>query len=253
MALIDMENGVVRVRIVYDGPPHAGKMATIHALEHKLSSNRFLQHSNDLDINLLEYQGGMYDHLPIACQILTTPGHPQWQQRRKFILNQADAIVFVLDSRPEALALGLEYLRQLHEFLKPLPDPAPLFLVQANFQDIPLALNAEKLHRFFIDPSIKIMETSTLEGLGVRETFVMAVRLAVERLNSLKEKFQLLQGKLDFNSLEEWENTLRAQQSTPEKTALSLLINELNRSENPSETLTVNTMEVALLNAEPPL
>lgn len=231
MALIDMENGVVRVRIVYDGAPHVGKTATFRALEHKLSSNRFLQHSDDLDINLLEYQGGMYDHLPIACQILSTPSHPQWQQRRKFLLNQADAIVFILDSRPEGLALGLEYLRQLHEFLKQLPDPAPLFLVQANFQDIPLALNAEKLHRFFIDPTIKIMETSTLEGLGVRETFVMAVRLAVERLNALKEKFQLLQGKLDFKTLEDWENALRAQQSIPERSSLSLLINELERPE----------------------
>jgi hypothetical protein len=231
MALIDMENGVVRVRIVYDGAPHVGKTATIRALEHKLSSNRFLQHSDDLDINLLEYQGGMYDHLPIACQILSTPSHPQWQQRRKFLLNQADAIVFILDSRPEGLALGLEYLRQLQEFLKQLPDPAPLFLVQANFQDIPLALNAEKLHRFFIDPTVKIMETSTLEGLGVRETFVMAVRLAVERLNALKDKFQLFQGKLDFKTLEDWENALRAQQSIPERTSLSLLINELERQE----------------------
>lgn len=231
MALIDMENGVVRVRIVYDGAPHVGKMTTIRALEHKLSSNRFLQHSDDLGINLLEYQGGMYDHLPIACQILTTPSHPQWQSRRKFLLNQADAIVFVLDSRPEALALSLEYLRQLQEFLKQLPDPAPLFLVQANFQDIPLALNAEKLRRFFIDPSIKIMETSTLEGLGIRETFVMAVRLAVERLNALKDKFQLFQGKLNFETLEEWENALRTQQSLPEKTALSLLINALEKPE----------------------
>lgn len=231
MALIDMENGVVRVRIVYDGAPHVGKTATIRALEHKLSSNRFLQHSDDLDINLLEYQGGMYDHLPIACQILSTPSHPQWQQRRKFLLNQADAIVFILDSRPEGLALGLEYLRQLQELLKQLPDPAPLFLVQANFQDIPLALNAEKLRRFFIDPSIKIMETSTLEGLGIRETFVMAVRLAVERLNALKDKFQLFQGKLNFETLEEWENVLRTQQSLPEKTALSLLINALEKPE----------------------
>jgi len=229
MALIDMENGVVRVRIVYDGAPHVGKTATIRALAHKLSSNSLLQYSDDLDINLLEYQGGIYDHLPIACQILSTPSHPQWHQRRKFLLSQADAIVFILDSRPEGLALGLEYLRQLQEFLKQLPDPAPLFLVQANFQDIPLALDTEKLHRFFINPTIKIMETSTLEELGIRETFVMAVRLAVERLNALKEKFQLFQGKLDFKTLEDWENTLHIQQSIPEKTSLSLLINELEK------------------------
>jgi len=190
-----------------------------------------LQRSDELDVNFLEYQGGMYDHLPIACQILTTPSHPQWQQRRQFLLNQADAIVFVLDSRPDGLALGLEYLRQLHDFLKQLPDPAPLFLIQANFQDIPLALNTEKLHRFFIDPALKVMETSTLEGLGIRETFVMAVRLAVERLNALKDKFQLFQGKLDLKTLEDWENVLRAQQSSPKQTPLSLLINELERPE----------------------
>jgi len=57
----------------------------------------------------------------------------------------------------------------------------------------------------------------------------MAVRLAVERLNALKEKFQLFQGKLDFKTLEDWENTLHIQQSIPEKTSLSLLINELEK------------------------
>lgn len=258
MALIDMENGVVRVKIVYDGPPHAGKTATIHALEQKLSSNRFVQSLDTMGIDLLEYQGGMYDHLPIACQILTTPGHPQWQKRRQFLLNQADAIVLVLDTRPEALPLGLEYLRQLREFLKQLPPPAPLFLVQANFQDLPNALNAEKLHSFFVDSSLRIMETDSLEGLGVRETFVMAVRLVVERLNILKEKFQLLHGKLDLPTSESWLTVLQAQQTIPENTTLSLLIDAPKLPKTSPAIKNVHAIhadltEINLPNAETPL
>jgi signal recognition particle receptor subunit beta len=258
MALIDRENGVVRVKIVYDGPPRAGKTTTIHALEQKLSSNRFVQPLNGMGIDLLEYQGGMYDHLPIACQILTTPGHPQWQKRRQFLLNQADAVVLVLDTRPEALPLGLEYLRQLREFLKQLPPPAPLFLVQANFQDLPNALDAKKLHSFFIDSSLRIMETDSLEGLGVRETFVMAVRLVVERLNLLKENYQLLQGKLDLPCSENWLEVLQSQQTIPENTFLSLLIDAPKITETSPEIKNLHAIhadltEINLPNAETPL
>lgn len=224
MALIDMDHGVVRVRIVYDGAPQAGKTATLCALEQKLSSNRFVQPIDGMDINLLEYQGGVYDHMPIACQILTTPSDPQWSKRRQFLLNQADAIVLVLDTRPEGLPLGLEYLRQLRNYLEQLPPPAPLFLIQANYQDAPNALNVNKLYDFFIDSSVKIMETSTLEGLGIRETFVMAVRLAVEHLNVLKENYQLKKGKFELATTEEWSNILHAQQTDPEISLLSRLI-----------------------------
>jgi len=220
-----MEHGVVRVRIVYDGPPLAGKTATLHALEHKLSSNRVVQPLNDTGVNLLEYQGGMYDQLPIACQIFTTPSDLRWSKRRQFLLNHADAIILILDTRPESLPLGLEYLRQLRDFLHQLPPPVPLFLIQANCQDYPHALNTATLHSFFIDPSIKIMETSAVNGVGIRETFVMAVRLAVERLNALKEDFKLFKGKCELINVDEWIEVLHTQQTDPENTALSLFIN----------------------------
>jgi len=110
MALIDMESEVARVRIVYDGLPQSGKTTTIRALEQKLATARAVHDLDNIGINWLEYQGGIYDHLPIACQILSTPSL-QWQRRREFILSHADAIVLVLDARPDALPLGLEYLR----------------------------------------------------------------------------------------------------------------------------------------------
>jgi hypothetical protein len=258
MALIDMDHGVVRVKIVYDGPPHAGKTATLHALEQKLSSNRFVQPLDGMDINLLEYQGGMYDHMPIACQILTTPSDPQWSKRRQFLLNQADAIVLVLDTNPDALPLGLEYLRQLREFLQQLPPPVPLFLIQANCQDNPLALDMNKLHDFFIDSSIKIMEASIEEGLGIRETFVMAVRLAVERLNALKENFQLFKGKFELKTAEEWINILHIQQTDPESSILSSLIHapklENNSPEiSPTNAIHADISEIILPNSQTPL
>lgn len=241
MALIDMDHGVVRVRIVYDGPPHAGKTATLHALERKLSSNRFVQSLAGVDINLLEYQGGMYDHMPIACQILTTPDDPQWSKRRQFLLKQADAIVLVLDTHPDTLPWGLEYLRQLHDFLQQLPPPAPLFLIQANYQDNSPTLDTNKLHDFFIDSSIKIMEASIEEGLGIRETFVMAVRLAVERLNTLKENFQLFKGKFELRTAEEWVEVLCAEQSEPEQSILSSLIH--------TSIVENNSLEISSINA----
>ncbi|MEY3219949.1 MAG: hypothetical protein RIT27_1306 [Pseudomonadota bacterium] len=257
MALIDMENGVVRVRIVYDGLPQSGKTTTLRVLEHRLAIARVVPDLEDIGINWLEYQGGMYDQLPIACQILSSPA-PQWQQRREFMLSQADAIVIVLDTRPAALALGLEHIRQLQVFLSHLPPPAPLFLIQANFQDSPLALNTQQLRALFVDSTTKIVETAIPEGAGVRETFVMAVRLAVERLNALKQHFKLLQGKDDLDTPENWLQQLHQQQLEPIPNLLSSLFDNTPPLETELEITDPNVIhadlsEITLPSAETPL
>ncbi len=199
MAMIDTERDVVVVRIVYDGAPWSGKTASLHALRDKLKTPHSVYDPTPTEsrtqyFDWLDYKGGMFDNRPIACQILSVPGQPELQARREYVLRSADAVVFVLDARLESLALGLEYLRRLQAFLASFPAPAPQLLVQANYQDAPSALTAAQLE-IFIDSHLKIIESIATTGQGIRESFVLAVRLATERVSALKALQQLPVGK----------------------------------------------------------
>jgi len=204
MAMIDSEHDLVVVRIVYDGSPGAGKTASLYALQKSLKTPQAVfspesenQHTNSFD--WLDYTGGLFENRPIHCQILSTPGDPRLQAKREYLLENADAVVFVLDSRPDAIALGLEYFSRLHALLEKMDEPRPQVLIQANYQDDPNALSENDLQQIFAE-HFRIYGSIASTGESVRETFVFAVRLALERVSLLQKNQALPTQALDIKS-----------------------------------------------------
>ncbi len=195
MAIIDSEHDRVVVRIVYDGPPFAGKTTNLRALREALKTSDEVyspeqENSQTSYFEWLNYVGGVFNGRSIACQIVSVPGAPELEARRRYLLRSADAVVFVLDARVPRVAVGLEYFRSLRETLEDL-EPAVGILVQANYQDTGDALNEERLRLFFPE-GIRVMDASAALGKGVRDTFVFAVSLAVERLRKIMQQGKLI-------------------------------------------------------------
>lgn len=199
MAIIDTTRDVVVVRIVYDGAPAAGKTLSVQTLGKLLGKTNavFTPELPDYPtvyFDWLEYTGGFFKGLAIACQIVTVPTHTAAQAYRDYLLSTADTVVFVADaSSPKNLQASLPDFEHAREQLAVIHSHAPVeMVVQLNKQDSPHAVHEVEAKTYFNDyPELSFSESSATLPKGIRETFILAVRLAVERLNILEKIRQL--------------------------------------------------------------
>lgn len=200
MAILDIDRNVIVVRIIYDGPPFSGKTTSVYQLSNVLGHNNKVFTPEELSgrtlyFDWMEYVGGLFQDRKIACQIVSVPGQISLKERRDFLIQTADVVVFVIDASSDDLATTKTYLNDLLDIIAKQGESAVKVVIQANKQDVPGALSSEELRVLFADlPNIQILETTATEGEGLRETFVVAVRLAIQRIESLMAQDQLEEG-----------------------------------------------------------
>jgi hypothetical protein len=185
MALVDRRTGSVVLRIVYDGPPQAGKTTNLLRLCARIPARREAMESHGRDertqfFDWLDARGGQGPGHLVRCQLVAVPGQIRLARRRRYLLESADAVVVVADARagrePEARAA----LRSLRRALAAQPAPAPLIL-QANKQDLPGALAPEVLRAALgLEQEVIALRAQATAGVGVVETFSAAARLAAD-------------------------------------------------------------------------
>lgn len=249
MAIIDIERDVIVVRIVYDGPPFSGKTTSVHALAKILDKRDTVFSpqedplSKTLYFDWMEYCGGFFKGYSISCQLISVPGQLSLMERRHFLLRTADSVVFVLDASEANTEIALTYFNDLQQLLSPEDHHFVQVIIQANKQDKPKALSALQLKQtLFPDyPNIKIVDSAAIAGKGIRETFVLAVRLALERAEVLMVKGQLEHGHPQIDSGEDLFTQLQKDlflQTTPLKSEVIPLV-ESNSAEQ-TELVTTN-------------
>jgi DNA-directed RNA polymerase subunit F len=217
MAIIDTERDVIVVRIVYDGPPLSGKSASVCALGNLLgrtpkvfSLEKESAGNQTLDFDWLEYTGGFFKGYSISCQIVSVPSQLSLAARHH-LWQTADVVVFVLDASSDNLEIPLNYFKNLQQLVARTSENTVQAIIQANKQDKPHAATTAPLKEIFQEyPQIKIVESVALSGKGIRETFVLAVRLAVERAAALMAKGQMRYGKPEISSGEEFVSVLQS-------------------------------------------
>jgi signal recognition particle receptor subunit beta len=193
MPLIDRRSDTVVLRIVYDGPPEAGKTTNVQELCGRISLNRRGQlrspgnQERTQFFDWLEMSGGYVQGRRIRCQLVSVPGQPELLRRRRYLLESADAVVFVADSRRASLELNQKLMRELEEILALVGQGRPAQRVlQANKQDLAGALEPSLLAQALgLGPDVTVLGAQAKDGLGVLETLTVAVRFAVERVRSL--------------------------------------------------------------------
>jgi signal recognition particle receptor subunit beta len=202
MPHIDGRSGDIVVRIVYDGAPEAGKTTNVQQLfeliplqrRGALASPGTTQRRTEF-FDWLDFAGGFVDGRRLRCQLVSVPGQSQLLHRRKYLLETADAIVFVADSRPEQAEGNRDSLRVLRRILDGFAAAVPVGIVlQANKQDLPAALPpAALLSALELPDGLPVVAGVATWGRGVLDTFVLAARLATDRVRALLREGRELQ------------------------------------------------------------
>lgn len=202
MPHIDKRSGAVVIRIVYDGEPEAGKTTNIQQLSRFIS----LQRKGELKspgthgartefFDWLDFTGGFVDGRRVQCQLVSVPGQSQLLHRRRYLLETADAVVYVSDSRRETLEASVHSLKTTLSITGQAEGVVPVGVVwQANKQDLPDAIAVADLPQWLQGLDIPVVGSVAETGEGVMQTFILAVRLATDRVRALllKEDFAAL-------------------------------------------------------------
>ncbi|HEY0989694.1 MAG TPA: hypothetical protein VGD80_21650, partial [Kofleriaceae bacterium] len=106
MPLVDRRTNSVVLRIVYDGPPEAGKATNLQQLCERLSLREpsvvDLSQDRAVYLDWLDATGEWIGGARVRCQLVNVPRQLQLARRGRNILDSADAVVFVADSRASA-------------------------------------------------------------------------------------------------------------------------------------------------------
>jgi GTPase SAR1 family protein len=98
LAILDKQNNHIVIRLVYDGPPLAGKTTSLKALAGSLSQDIYTPEEVDgrtIFFDWMEYTGGLFEGYQIRCQIISIPGQIVLAPRRQRLLESADAVVLL--------------------------------------------------------------------------------------------------------------------------------------------------------------
>lgn len=188
MAFVDVKGNAVVVRIVYDGPPFAGKTTSVRALAKSLMRNVETPAESEgrtVFFDWMEYTGGLFEGRQIRCQIVSVPGQVELAARRRVLIESADVVVFVADTGDrDAMKRSVASIHEMVEMLGREGEPPVGVIVQANKRDLPTAVPREEVRAALGNDFAQtaLTESSAESGLGIRETFVLAVRIALDRI-----------------------------------------------------------------------
>src|SRR5262245_25733676 len=202
------------LRIAYAGPPLAGKTESIRALLPALrgaGADREIfspceARGRTLFFDWADYEGGNFRGHPIRCQITSVPGQAVLSSRRKSLLRAADAVILVVDSRPDAIDESRRCYQEMAPWLAEMSRQVPLrVILQCNKQDLEGCLTPEELTARLSLPiaTLGAYATSARTGKGLRIAFVAGVRAAIERAGALIDAGLVKFGRPDIASGEE--------------------------------------------------
>jgi signal recognition particle receptor subunit beta len=204
MATLDPRNDAIVIRVVYDGAPMAGKSTSVRALGRGFGGEVVSPaevSGRTLYFDWLDYTGGLFEGRRIRCQIISVPGQSTLAPRRRRLLESADVIVFVGDSTPTGFAGDRSYLSGLQTVLARVSGPPIGVVFQANKRDHADAVPIESVRSMLDELGLRVgvVESVATDSSGVRQAFVFAVRLALDRVRELMRTGELTSRRPDVD------------------------------------------------------
>lgn len=194
MAVFVQTEGKFVLRVVFDGPALAGKSTNIRQLRERVSEARRgeIVTPEEVDgrtryFDWMQLDGGVLHGYGLRCQMVTVPGQSTLTHRRVHALEWADAVVFVCESTPRGIERAQEIVRSLRGEVKDADPPIPI-VVQANKQDVEGALPPEEVAARLGLEGAPLFGAVAERGEGVRETAIMALRLAAKRVERIVQE-----------------------------------------------------------------
>ncbi len=176
------KHGYYRFKIVFYGPSMAGKTTMVKMLYNKILG---LKKGRIHSIEGTDGRTLYFDYVPFATKgkvlfdVYTVPGQRRHKRQRKLVLEGADAIIFVVDSDPNALNENIYSINELREFLGDKWGEVPI-IIALNKRDLADALPETVLLRALrLDGPFPVFRTIAIDGKGVKRVFQEAARLAM--------------------------------------------------------------------------
>jgi mutual gliding-motility protein MglA len=191
MGFINVAERTINAKLVYYGVGVGGKTTSLQQVHGILCPRNEVQL---VSINTEQDSTLMFDFLPInlgnvggfkiRIQGFTVPGQPKYRQMRKYVLQGADSVVFVVDSQRSRLQENLESFASMREHLRSMHGAAadvPV-VMQYNKRDLDDILDERELDREFrYSDEVPTFPSVATEGQGVFEAFVESAVRLVER------------------------------------------------------------------------
>lgn len=191
MPIVSYASREVTAKIVYYGPGRSGKTTNLQYIHGAVPDDR------KGEIVSLATEGDrtlFFDYLPIdlgsisgyrtRIQLYTVPGQVYYDSTRRLVLQGADGIVFVADSRRQQRDDNVESFRNLQgNLLDQDVDPRSVPLCfQYNKRDVADALTMAELESDLNYRALPAVEASAVDGRGVFETLQSVTGLVLARL-----------------------------------------------------------------------
>ncbi len=180
------------LKLVYYGPALSGKTTNLLRLHDLLApqgrgSLMMLDTRDDRTIffDLLPFFLVTPDNLKIKVKIYTVPGQVRHDATRKAVLQRADGIAFIADSRrteAENNVVSFSNLEQNLTCVGLAIDAVPL-VIQYNKRDLPDILPEDAITRTWMPTGIPVFMASALEGWGVVETLGTLAALTYDHVD----------------------------------------------------------------------
>lgn len=197
MAVFDLREKRVCVRIVYDGLAGAGKTTNLRQLSGLFATQRTSDLVSPAEIegrtlyfDWMQIKGGVVCGFPLICQVISVPGQVVLTERRRHLLSTADVVVYVTDSARGAVSNAKDGLAVLDEVAQARQEP-PLLVVQANKQDQIDVLTGPAILEELGRMGTTCVEAIARDGIGVVDTFVAAVRAIARAVQAKVEREEL--------------------------------------------------------------
>jgi mutual gliding-motility protein MglA len=190
MPFIGVENKEIVFKIVYYGPGMSGKTTNlIHV--HRTLAQRF--RGDMIVLDTAEERTLFFDFFPMELGriggyavrffLYTVPGQVYYEASRRVILEGADGVVFVADSRPQRLEDNIDCMSRMLGHLRDHEVAVEKFpvTVQYNRRDCPAPIRLGAVEtRVGLRP-VSVFEAVATTGVGVMETIRAMSREVVSR------------------------------------------------------------------------
>jgi mutual gliding-motility protein MglA len=200
---LDFVNRELAIKLVYYGPALSGKTSNLQALHRtadKASSGRLMtletKDDRTLFFDLLPLTFKSRGGLAIRLKVFTVPGQVIHASTRRLVLQGADGVAFIADSRITETQHNTDSFMDLRDNLKQngLSLKQLPLVIQFNKRDLPGTRSDEEISKLASQGHEPVYLAIATRGLGVVESFIGLLSLtwsALDAEHDLSRKFGL--------------------------------------------------------------
>jgi hypothetical protein len=181
------------LKIVYYGPGLSGKttnLRQLHARAKPEVRGRLLtvdtHDDRTLFFDLLPVFFSTSNGFKVKVKLFTVPGQAVHNATRRIVLQGADAVAFIADSRRGATQENNTYWRNLQDNMREnglVPEEVPV-VIQFNKKDLPDARTDAEIEEARKRGGEEVVGAVAVKGVGVLETFHAVAKAAYRRLDA---------------------------------------------------------------------